>query len=598
MLSLLGTQLFPADNAWNQNISNAPVASNSAAIIANIGSSIHLHPDWGADNPANGTSPLYGIPVNIVHGGNTTLVTVSIDNYPDESDHPQVPIPPNAVLEGDYQNGPNLNGGGYGENGNQNQRGDSHLIVWDEDNKVAYELYGVSRPNDPTLFPNNSDVEVLKTDNAWHAAQETVWDMKTNTFRTLGATSADAAGLSILAGLARPDEGLTTGQGGQGAINHALRVTLPGSDVNPQYIYPASHVVSESQASNKLPFGGRLRLANTPAVNTIISNMPPESQIIARAMQKYGLIVADIGTAMYITGSSATSDANNQIAQTWDLNDILASNGLKALTAGNFEVVDLTPRVTGLSAASGSAGSTITITGQNFSGAAGRLSVLFGGTPASNVNVVSDTQVTAVVPSGTGTVNVTVQSGIVEADPDNPNHNVKTPIYGYGVSAVTSAAQFTFTATALPGDANHDGVVNGLDISVVAGHWLSAGPSGDVNSDGVVNGLDISLIAGHWLSTPGGAGSGANGGTARLSTNGAFATTVSNSATGRTATSGIAPSSALALTNVSGVSDQSSGRSTSKSQHAASRGHTQYHHPASVAASVWRTRAGDHAQDE
>ena len=167
-----------------------------------------------------------------------------------------MPIPANAVIEGDYQNGPNPNGGGY----NAGQRGDSHLIVWDEDNNIAYELYGVTRPSDPTLFPNTSGVELPHTDGMWHAAQETVWNMNTDNFRTLGDTSADAAGLSILAGLARPDEGLTVAQGGQGAINHALRLTLPAGDINPQYIYPASHMVSESQGADNLPLGARLRL--------------------------------------------------------------------------------------------------------------------------------------------------------------------------------------------------------------------------------------------------------------------------------------------------------------------------------------------------
>ena len=500
-LSLLGAQLFPADNSWNQNISNAPVAANSAAVIANIGSSIHIHPDWGDDNPANGTSPLYGIPFNIVHGNSTAKVNVTIDNYPDESDIVPVPIPANAVLEGDYQNGPNLNGGGYGENGNPNQRGDSHLLVWDEDNNVAYELYGVSRPNDPTLFPNNNDVEVTKTDSAWHAAQETVWDMKTDTFRTLGDTSADAAGLSILAGLARPDEGLPVSQGGQGAIDHALRFTLPSGDVNPQYIYPASHMVSESQGSNKLPLGARCAWRTRPP-STRSSTACRPSRRLSRTMQQYGLILADIGSAMYVTGTSASVDANNQISLTWDFNDIFASNGLKALTAADFQVVDLTPLVTGLSATSGPAGSTITITGQNFSGAAGRLTVFFGSAPAGSVTFVSDTQIAAIVPSGSGTVNVTVQSGMNETDniSGNPNANVNAPVFGYGASAVTSADKFTFVP-GIPGDANHDGVVNGLDISVVASNWLSHGPAGDVNFDGIVNGLDIATIASHWLAT-------------------------------------------------------------------------------------------------
>ncbi len=107
MLTLLGQQVFPADNPWNQNIGNAPVAANSAAIISHIGVSIHLHPDWGEDSAANGSDPLYGIPYNVVHGNSTAKINVVIDNYPGESDVAAVPIPANAVIEGDYQNGPN-----------------------------------------------------------------------------------------------------------------------------------------------------------------------------------------------------------------------------------------------------------------------------------------------------------------------------------------------------------------------------------------------------------------------------------------------------------------------------------------------------------
>ena len=104
-------------------------------------------------------------------------------------------------------------------------RGDSHLLVWDADNNVAYEFYRASRPSE-------------NTDGQWHADQESVWDMKTNTFRTLGWTSADAAGLPILPGLARPDEALPTSQGGQGIIRHALRFTLPNAVILNQYLYP------------------------------------------------------------------------------------------------------------------------------------------------------------------------------------------------------------------------------------------------------------------------------------------------------------------------------------------------------------------------
>ncbi|HUO08869.1 MAG TPA: IPT/TIG domain-containing protein [Phycisphaerae bacterium] len=470
LFSLLGNTLFPATNPWNQNIASAPLAANSAAIISKIGPSIHIHPDWGDANPANGTDPLYGIPYNVVHGNSTPTTTVQIDNYPDESDLIPVPIPNNPIIEGDFQNGPNMNGPGYGENGNSNQRGDSHMIIYDVDNNIAYELYGVTRPTDPTLFPDNNDVESIKHDLAWHAAQESVWNMNTNSFRTLGATSADAAGLSILAGLVRPDEALPTSQGGQGVITHALRMTLPSSMIDPQYIYPASHQVSTSQGANKLPFGSRLRLANTPAVNALINAMPPESQVIARAMQQYGLIVADIGSSMYVTGTSESMDANNNPALTWNLDDIFASNGLRALTAGDFQVVDLTPHITSLSATSGKAGATITITGSNFSGAAGHLWVFFGNTPAVTGTILDDQHITVTVPSapsGTGTVHITIQSGQRESDSisSNPNANATAPIWGYGTSPTTTADQFTYS-TSTPPPATPTVVTNPTSLKV------------------------------------------------------------------------------------------------------------------------------------
>src|SRR5207248_8370747 len=143
----------------------------------------------------------YGIPYNVVHGNSTPMTTVVIDSYADESDIQPAPVPAGAVLEGDYRDGP--------MSGLAN-RGDSHLLVYDVDNNVAYEFYAASRPGE-------------NSDGRWHAAQETVWDMKTNNFRTRGWTSADAAGLSVLAGLARPDEALPVSQGGQGVINHAIR---------------------------------------------------------------------------------------------------------------------------------------------------------------------------------------------------------------------------------------------------------------------------------------------------------------------------------------------------------------------------------------
>jgi hypothetical protein len=484
--TLLGQQLFPSDNPMNQNIANAPVAANSAAIISHIGTSIKVHPDLGYDSPLNGAAPIYGIPYNVVHGNSVTKVNVIIDGYPSQSDELPVPIPANAVIEGDYQNGPNLNGPGY----NSGERGDSHLIIWDEDNNMAYELFGASRPSDTSNMTGQ-----------WEALQETVWNMNTDTFRELGETSADAAGLSILAGLLRPDEALPTTQGGQGAIDHALRFTLPGNDINPQYIYPASHEISvSSQSSDLLPLGARLRLANTPQIDSLIASMGPEAQVVATAMQQYGLILADDGSPMFITGASAAVDANNDISLTWDISDIL---GLESLTASDFQVVNLTPSVTGLSESAGASGDTITITGQNFSGAAGHLSVFFGTTAATSVTFVSDSEITTVVPNGTGTVNVTVQSGVDETDTlsSNPDANVTAPIFGYGSSATSSADRFTYDDQTISGANSTVSFASGSDLSG-QGDLVTIGVE-DTNGN-PVNGLSSSefvFILGNGTST-------------------------------------------------------------------------------------------------
>jgi len=434
MGQLLGQHLYPTNYPWNQDISAAPVATNSGTIISNIGTTVRVHPDWGTDSSSNGASPLYGIPFNIVHGNSTTKINVVIDNYPGESDLVPAPIQANVVIEGDYQNGPNANGPGYGAN----QRGDSHLIVWDEDNNVGYEFYEATRPSDAQLFDGTPH-----TDGKWHAASETVWNFNTNQFRTLGHTSADAAGLSILAGLARPDEGLTVAQGGQGAINHALRLTLPSSIISDHYIYPASHIVTKPGI---VPMGARFRLKNNTTVNNLIAMMGPQAQNVAHAMQTYGLIVADVGSAMFVTGASGSVNSANQLSLVWNMNDIQGSTGLQSLNAGDFDVVNLTPLVTNLSASNGPAGGTLTINGQNFSGAAGQLFVFFGTNAASNVTVLSDTQVSVTIPNGTGTVDVKVQSGLNEADTnDASGSNVNQPIFGYGTSAAVPADKFTFS---------------------------------------------------------------------------------------------------------------------------------------------------------
>src|ERR1035437_8429925 len=416
---LLGTNLFPADNPWNQNISQAPVATNSTAIITNIIAKYgngRFHPDFGQDYLL-ASNPLYGIPYNVVHGNSTARIQVVIDAYSDESDLQNAPIPANAVIEGDTQNGPTVGG---------DNRGDSHLLVWDEDNNVAYEFYRASRPSE-------------NTNGQWHADQESVWDMKTNTFRTLGWTSVDAAGLPILPGLARPDEALPTSQGGQGIIRHALRFTLPNAVILNQYLYPASHTANPGNTNRSIqpPMGARFRLK----ASVDISSLNSQSKVVAQALKDYGLIVADNGSAFFMTGASYSVDTSNHFALTWNDNDIQdTAHGLKSLLFTNFEVVDLSPAITSVSPTQAVAGTSVTIIGRNFSGAAGRLSVWFGSNQVP-ATVTDDAHVTAIAPPGAGTVDVRVQSGAGNA---NSAANYTRPIWGYGLSVTSIVDQFTF----------------------------------------------------------------------------------------------------------------------------------------------------------
>jgi len=417
--SLLGSNLFPADNPWNQNISQAPVATNSTAIMTNIVAKYgngRFHPDFGQDYRL-ASDPLYGIPYNVVHGNSTAKIQVVIDAYPDESDLQNAPIPANAVIEGDTQNGPTVG---------VDNRGDSHLLIWDEDNNVAYEFGRASRPSE-------------NSDGKWHADQESVWDMKTNSFRPLGWTSADAAGLPILPGLARPDEALPTSQGGQGIIRHALRFTLPNAVILNQYLYPGSHTANPGNNNGSIqpPMGARFRLK----ASVDISTLNPQSKVVAQALKDYGLIVADNGSAFYLTGASCSVGATNQFALTWNDDDIQdTAHGLKSLLFTNFEVVDLSPAVTNVSPGQAAVGASVTISGRNYSGAAGRLSVWFG-TNQVPATLIDDAHLTAIAPSGSGTVNVRVQSGLTSA---NSSANYTSPIWGYGLSVTSSVARFTY----------------------------------------------------------------------------------------------------------------------------------------------------------
>jgi hypothetical protein len=421
--TILGNNFFLTDSPWQQNIANAPVATNSGSVINAIMTHDgvgNVNLSFGQDTQSTGT--LAGIPYNVVHGTTQPVVNVVIDANAAQSDATPAPIPANAVIEGDTQSGPTV--------GLAN-RGDSHLIVYDVDHNTVYEFFHASRPSE-------------NADGQWHADQESVWNFNTNNFRTIGFASADTAGLPILSGLARPDEGLPVGEGGQGVINHPLEMTLPSSAILDQFLYPATHALNNgnNDPTTQVPLGARFRLK----ASVDISQLNPESQVIAQALKDYGAIVADTGSNFNLLGSSYSVDANGNFGLTWNNSDLQDSvHGLASLNFSDFEMVDSTPVVSGLSATTGATGTTVTVTGQNFtSGITGQLEVLFGSTPSPNIQVMDDSHVIAEVPAGSGTVDVRVQSGVFDS---GVSGNVNSPVFGYGTSAPSAADNFTFNTS-------------------------------------------------------------------------------------------------------------------------------------------------------
>jgi hypothetical protein len=298
--------LFPADNWWNTDVTAAPVDPSSASYIGFInapyGSPRRLHPDFGGQS-SPGSTDVYGFPFAVVLGTQPRL-EVTFDLYPDESDgvgQAFYPIPMEAATQPYW-----VEGGPAGSVDLRSSQ-DRHLLIVDRDDRYLYELYDV-------WFDSAHD--------QWHAGSGAFWDMKTDAVRPLGWTSADAAGLQILPGLVRYDEAYDAYGTNVPEIGHAFRVTVRSTN---GYVWPASHAAGS--ASGALPMGARLRLkASTP--------MPAGADAgfarIFNAMKKYGLIVADNGSDMYVSG---TYDVN------WN-NDLL--NPLfAALTASDFEVVQL-----------------------------------------------------------------------------------------------------------------------------------------------------------------------------------------------------------------------------------------------------------------
>ena len=243
---LAGCPVFPRDNAWNRDISKAPVDPRSDAYVRSIGVDGHLHPDFASRS--------YGIPFRVV-GRKQRKVPIRFTAYGDESDKGPYPVPRDARVEGG---------------------GDRHVLVLQRGTCRLYELFGAQR-----------------TARGWDAASGAVFDLRSNRLRPRGWTSADAAGLPILPGLARAGEVARR----RARITHALRVTVQRTQK--AYVAPARHFASSDSDPDLPPMGLRLRLK----ASFDLRPFRGQALVVLRALKRYGMIVADNGSSWFITGA-------------------------------------------------------------------------------------------------------------------------------------------------------------------------------------------------------------------------------------------------------------------------------------------------------
>jgi hypothetical protein len=279
VLARTGCQVLPRDNPWNQRVDRLPVAAGSDRLVAAIGLASPVHPDFGA-GLYNG-API-GIPDALV-SRHTRRVPVRF-TYAGESDGHRYPIPPHVPIEG-----------------GSHSSGDRHVIVVDRSSCVDYELFAA--------YPQNGGVR-------WTAGSGAIFNLRSDRLRPAGWTSADAAGLPILPGLVRYDE--VAG----GAIDHALRFTAPRT--RRAYVYPARHFASSSSDPSLPPMGLRVRLK----ANVRLAGLPRQARVVALALKRYGMLLADNGSPWYISGAPD---------RRWN-NDAL--HLLDRLQGRDFEVVD------------------------------------------------------------------------------------------------------------------------------------------------------------------------------------------------------------------------------------------------------------------
>lgn len=267
-----GCLIFPADNFWNTPVDSLPIHPLSDAWVDSIGRSTGFHMDFGSGEWDDG--PI-GIPYDLADAS-APFYTFDF-YYPDESDPGPYPIP------ADYQ---------------REWGSDHHILVVDTSTCTLFEIFDARQEN-----------------GAWYGGSGAVWNLASNALRPAGWTSADAAGLPILPGLARYDE-IAAGE-----INHALRFTAGNTN---GYTWPARHLTSDEDSPETPPMGARFRLKS----EFDISPFPPKLQVLLRAMQVYGIVLADNGADWY--GSGAPDER-------WD-NEML--HLLDVVTGNDFEAVD------------------------------------------------------------------------------------------------------------------------------------------------------------------------------------------------------------------------------------------------------------------
>jgi hypothetical protein len=271
--------VFPRDNPWNRRVDRLPVAASSAAIVRSIGLDAPLHPDFGSGRYQG--SPI-GIPYAAVSRRQRRLPVRF--TYADESDRGPYPIPPNVPIEG-----------------GRRSRGDRHVVVVDRDRCRLYELYAA--------YPEHGG-------RSWRAGSGAIWSLRSNRLRPRGWTSADAAGLPILPGLARYEELRA------GGIDHALRFTAP--ETRRAFVYPARHFASDSSDPSLPAMGQRLRLR----AGFDVRPFSPQARAVLRALKRYGMILGDNGAPWFVGGAPSRG---------WDNDDL---HSLTRVKGRDFEVVD------------------------------------------------------------------------------------------------------------------------------------------------------------------------------------------------------------------------------------------------------------------